>query len=108
MLALCGRFRTTPLAMIAAASRGGASDVRGEPPAVKSELLEPDFEGVELMKRGRFPSRGRWLALLVVLSPLLAGAECSSNTVAQSAATTAANAFVTQLVNLFFTELRAE
>jgi hypothetical protein len=59
------------------------------------------------MKLIRMEGRGRWVALLLVAAPLLAGAECSRNTVAQSAATTAANVFVTQLVTTFFQQLTA-
>lgn len=54
----------------------------------------------------RFPvvRRGFILAVMALL-PLTSGADCSSNAVGQAAATTAANAAVTQFVTLVFQQV---
>jgi hypothetical protein len=47
----------------------------------------------------------RCVVFLGLLVPLGMGADCSTNAVAQTAATTAANTFVTQLITTIFNQL---
>lgn len=51
-------------------------------------------------------AKSKWYVMTaLVLLPLTMGATCSANAVAQSAATTAANVTLTNLINAFFNAL---
>ena len=57
------------------------------------------------MRQRKRISVGVLVAVLAAALPLTTGVECSRNSVAQSAATTAANAFLTNLIDLLFANL---